>query len=80
MLFHNKIPFLILEPDGAVEEVVSALVKVLPPPKAGDFVFKAACDVHEHMYFILEGNVRLTEANGTEIKTVGPGDCFGEMV
>jgi len=79
MLFHNKIPFLILEPEGAVEEVVSALVKVLPLIKAREFVYKAACDVHEHMYFILEGRVQLTEANGDEIRVVGPGDCFGEM-
>jgi len=79
MLFHNKIPFLILEPEGAVEEVVSALVKVLPEPRAGDFIYKAACDVHEHMYFVLTGQVRLFEANGTEIKVVGPGECFGEL-
>jgi len=79
MLFHDKIPFLILEPEGAVEEVVSALVKVLPLIKAREFVYKVACDVQEHMYFILEGRVQLIEANGDEIRVVGPGDCFGEM-
>jgi len=79
MLFHNKIPFLILEPEGAVDEVLSALVKVLPEPRAGDFIYKCACDVQEHMYFVLTGQVRLTEANGTEMKVVGPGECFGEL-
>ena len=61
------------------EEVVSALVKVLPATKAGEFVYKVACDVQDHMYFILEGQVQLSEATGNEIKVVGPGDCFGEM-
>lgn len=58
---------------------MSALVKVVPAIKAGEFVYKVACDVQDHMYFILEGQVRLSEANGKEIKLVGPGDCFGEM-
>ena len=30
MLFQNKIPFLALEPESAVEAVVSSLVKVTP--------------------------------------------------
>ena len=79
MLFHNKVPFLILESEGAVEEVINALVKVIPPPKAKDFIYKVAVDVHDHMYFILRGQVRLTAIDGSEINVLGPGDCFGEM-
>jgi hypothetical protein len=35
--------------------------------------------IQDHMYLILEGRVRILEANGNEVKTVGPGECFGEM-
>ena len=79
MLFHNKIPFLILEPEAAVEDVVSALTCVFPAPKPNDFVYQAGVHVHEHMYFILKGQVKIMEANGMEIKICGPGDCFGEL-
>ncbi len=71
----RRVPMLMVLPPPVIERLAQTLVDLTVP--AGDVVFREGDDADR--YWIIERGTAVVSIDGTDVRTLGPGDGFGEI-